>query len=282
MGVVNRKRSWTASRTRPLHGDRIGDRSGGAEAMRGRGDRRIPPENDVTMVFRLPRVEVVDRLEFLLHATRGRRVFDLGFVDKGLMTAKRSAGTWLHALLADSARELVGLDVNEEGVRLARALGFDAAVADCQDRRSLTSLRLEPADVVLGGELIEHLDRPGSFLEAVKVLLRKDGELILTTPNAFALANFLAALIGREVINVDHVAWHSWRTLESLLARHGWRIQKLMYYARQPLTSLPGSSWRHRAKIAGHNAFRRATSPLYAIWPSLADGMIIVAVPGTD
>ena len=62
-----------------------------------------------------------------------------------------------------------------------------------------------------------------------------------------------------------------------LLARHGWRVQQLRFYARQPLTPQSGSSLRHRAKVTAYNAFRRVTRPIYAIWPSLADGMIIVA-----
>ena len=276
MGVVRRKRWVTAGPAARLPVAE-GARDNGHRAEGPRGLAPVPPDTEQTKVFRLPRVGVEDRLEFLRAAATGRRVFDLGFVDKGLMTTKRSAGTWLHALLSEVAGELVGLDVNEEGVGRARALGFHAMVADCQDRRSLASLRLRPADVVLAGELIEHLDRPGAFLEAVKVLIRDDGVLIMTTPNAFALANFLAAAMGREVINVDHVAWHSWRTLESLLARHGWRIQQLRYYARQPLAPQSGSPWRHRATITAYNAFRRVTRPFYAIWPSLADGMIIVA-----
>jgi SAM-dependent methyltransferase len=242
------------------------------------GRIRSQTDSDVTRVFRVPPVAVVDRLEFLCDAVRGRRVYDLGFVDKGLMSSKRSLGTWLHALLSESARELIGLDLDEEGVRLARSLGFDALVADCQSPENLASLDLDPADLVVAGELVEHLERPGSFLEAVKILLNENGALVLTTPNAFALANFLAALLGREVINVDHVAWHSWRTIETVLGRHGWRIRAFMYYTRQPLASPGAASVSHRLKIGAYNAFRRTARPLYRIWPSLADGMIIVAV----
>jgi len=249
------------------------------EPSPGGGDAMMHGGAEVTRVFRVPPVAVVDRLQFLSSAARGRRVFDLGFVDKGLMTAKRGRRTWLHERLAQSARELVGIDVDEDGVETARALGFDARVADCQSLESLASLNLAPADLVVAGEVIEHLDWAGGFLEAVKVLIKGDGALLLTTPNSFALANFLAALLGREVINVDHVAWHSWRTLETLLSRHGWRIKNFVYYARQPLETNRTLPLSFRLKVGAYNAFRRASRPLYTIWPSLADGMIIVAVP---
>src|SRR5262249_38340639 len=159
-----------------------------------------------------------------------RRVIDLGFVDDGQMDSKRSRGSWLHAALAVEARELAGVDADAAGVERAHALGYEAHAADVQRGAEIVDLALEPADVVVAGELVEHLDRPGDFLEAVKTLVAADGVLVLTTPNAHSLTNVLGALAGRELVNPDHVAWLSWRTLTTLLARHGWAVDSLAYY----------------------------------------------------
>lgn len=208
---------------------------------------------------------------------RGRRTIHLGFVDRGLTTERRADGTWLHDLLAASASELVGIDADEAGVALARSLGYDAHRADCQSAAELEDLRLEPADVVVAGELIEHLDRPGDFLDAVRPLLRPDGVIVLTTPNAFRLTNVVGSLLRREVVSSEHVAWYSWRTLATLLERHGLTVTELAYYPIQHLPAGAGLPKRDRVLVRAYNLARVLARPLTALSPLLADGLIVTA-----
>ncbi|HEX3227236.1 MAG TPA: methyltransferase domain-containing protein [Gaiellaceae bacterium] len=222
-------------------------------------------------VHRVPRARLVDRLDELRRLTRGRRVIDLGFVDEGQMESKGSRGSWLHAVLATEARELVGVDADAGGVERARAHGYEAYAADVESRAEIGDLDLEPADAVVAGELVEHLDRPGDFLEAVKPLVAADGVLVLTTPNAHSLTNVLGAFAGRELVNPDHVAWLSWRTLATLLGRHGWTVEALAYY-RFP--RVQGGALPPRLLF---NGYQTAALPLFHWRPNLADGILVVA-----
>lgn len=231
------------------------------------------PELRPPSVHRLPKARLVDRVEALRAIVAGRSVIDLGFVDEGQMASKRGRGTWLHEVVAAAARELVGVDADADGVRRARALGFRAHVADVEDADSLARLALEPAEVVLAGELLEHLDRPGGFLAAVRQLVAPGGSLVLTTPNAHALTNVLGGLAGRELVNPDHVAWLSWRTLETLLSRNGWSLESIAYY-RFP--RVDGGPPLPRALF---NAYQALALPLFRLRPNLADGILAVARP---
>jgi len=229
------------------------------------------PELRPPSVHRVPRARLVDRIAELQSLVRGRRVIDLGFVDEGQMDAKRGHGTWLHEVVAAEAREAVGVDADVAGVTRARQLGFHAYNADVEDRAALEALQLEAGEIVLAGELLEHLDRPGDFLEAVKALVATDGLLVLTTPNAHSLTNALAAVAGRELVNPDHVSWLSWRTLETLLARHGWRLERLAYYRFPRVDGGPP------AARAVFNAYQTIALPLFQLRPNLADGILVVA-----
>ena len=222
-------------------------------------------------MHRVPRARLVDRLDELRRLTRARRVIDLGFVDEGQMDSKSSRRSWLHAELAAGTRELVGIDADVGGVDRARALGYEAHAADVESDGEIAGLGLEPAEVVVAGELVEHLDRPGDFLEAVKPLVAADGVFVLTTPNAHSLTNVLGALAGRELVNPDHVAWLSWRTLATLLGRHGWTIENLAYY-RFP--RVEGGALPARLVFNGYQAVAR---PLFRWRPNLADGILVVA-----
>jgi 2-polyprenyl-3-methyl-5-hydroxy-6-metoxy-1,4-benzoquinol methylase len=229
------------------------------------------PQLRAPSVHSIPPSRLVDRVDEVRRLVRGRSVIDLGFVDEGQMGAKSGRGTWLHEVVSAEARTCVGVDADVRGVEHARELGFAARVADVEDREALAGLGLEPAEVVLAGELVEHLDLPGRFLEAVKSLVAPGGALVLTTPNAHALTNTLGGLAGRELVNPDHVAWLSWHTLRALLSRHGWRLDELAYYRFPRVESGP---WAPRIVF---NVYQQAARPLFRLRPNLADGLLAVA-----
>ena len=150
-------------------------------------------ETGFTFRHRLPREAPVERHAALLEAARGKRVVHVGFVDE-LVEQKVEGHVWLHARLAEVASELVGLDFSERGVAWAQAQGYEAHLVDCQSEEDVRALGLAPADVVVAGEILEHLDAPGPFLRAMRLLAKPEGELLVTTPNAYRLLNFLAPL----------------------------------------------------------------------------------------
>jgi SAM-dependent methyltransferase len=178
--------------------------------------------DQTSMVHTLPPADLVDRIEYLRAVAAGQRVIHLGFVDSGFRTMQERAGAWLHAQLDEVAAGLVGIDLDADGVAVAVAEGYDAHAVDCCDPAAVAALGLTPAPVVIAGELVEHLDSPGGFFEAVHALVAPGGQLVVTTPNAYGLLNVAASLGRREVNHPDHVVLFSWRTLTAMAARHGW------------------------------------------------------------
>jgi 2-polyprenyl-3-methyl-5-hydroxy-6-metoxy-1,4-benzoquinol methylase len=233
-----------------------------------------PPES----VHRIGRARLVhDRIERLIELVEGHRVIHIGFVDKGRMTARLEHGDWLHERLAGSARHLVGLDLDEEGVRIAVDLGYEAHVVDCESVASVKALGLAPAEIVLAGELIEHLSCPGAFLEAAKVLVAPGGTLVITTPNPSALTNVLAGLLNLELVNREHVGWHSRRTLQALLEQHAWTFEVAEYYTLAAIAVDPDLSPAHRVRVRVFNAYQRTSRVFFRLRPALADGLIVLA-----
>ena len=225
----------------------------------------------ISWVHRLPTGAPVDRQDFLLKMAEGKRVAHLGFVAEHLMAAKIADGRWLHTRLADVAHEIVGIDIEPDGVEWARANGYEALVADCQDARALAELPIDPVEVIVAGEIIEHLEAPGTFLRACHELVKPGGRLVVTTPNAAALQNFLAPFLGVELIHPDHLALFSPRTLEVLFERTGWSIEHIAYYqrpapARRPRTVSGWALAMSRQAIAGALQLR----------PYWADGILVV------
>jgi SAM-dependent methyltransferase len=78
-------------------------------------------------------------------------------------------------------------------------------------------------DVVVAGDVLEHVSNQGLFLENIRRHLRQDGILIMTTPNAKWPTVFLRT-------HPDHVLWHDRSTLSGLIGRHGLRELHFQYY----------------------------------------------------
>ena len=90
---------------------------------------------------------------------------------------------------------------------------------------------LQDVDLVLCGEVLEHLSNPGRFLDG----LRNYGkETIITVPSAFSEVGYSWIRRGTENVNKDHVAYYSWRTLKTLVERHGYEVRQFYWYGGKP------------------------------------------------
>jgi 2-polyprenyl-3-methyl-5-hydroxy-6-metoxy-1,4-benzoquinol methylase len=78
-------------------------------------------------------------------------------------------------------------------------------------------------DVVIAGDVLEHVSNQGLFLENIGRHLRDDAVLIITTPNAKWPTVFLRT-------HPDHVLWHDRSTLTGVLHRAGLEIRHFQYY----------------------------------------------------
>ena len=233
----------------------------------------------IEMVHHLPPAQLVDRFEYLRMLATGKRVIHVGFVDAGCHALNSESGAWLHDHLATAARELVGIDLDQSGVDAARERGYEAYAVDCRDARALATLGLAPADVVVAGEVIEHLDDPGSFLDGLHGLVAPHGSLVVTTPNANGWVNSFAALANIEVNHPDHVAMFTCRTLDALLERHAWTPVEHSVFVQ---SVKPGGDRTLRARVLGAGA--RAVLGIERVLarlgrPYAADGLIVVARP---
>ena len=60
-------------------------------------------------------------------------------------------------------------------------------------------------DVIVIGDLIEHLSNPGLMLYRIKKFCDERTKIIITTPNAFGLLNFIRYSINKFKEGNEHV-----------------------------------------------------------------------------
>lgn len=181
-----------------------------------------------------PRVPLVDRVGYLREACRGRRVLHLGCTNHPYTAQSLADGSLLHLQLEAEASELWGVDSDQEGLD-ALAEGGRAHLV-CADLERLKQADL-PGDfeVIVAGEVLEHLSNPGLFLAGIRRLMSAETRLVLTTVNAYcgmrAAVYFLRGRGGRnEPVHPDHVAYYSYSTIHHLMARHDFAIRDFLFY----------------------------------------------------
>ena len=163
------------------------------------------------------------KIKFFTSLVSGKRVLDLGVVQHSLDALEYD--TWLHREVVRKSSFCIGLDIDAVGLDELEKRGFNVIHADAQD----FSLD-ETFDVIVAGDLIEHLHNVGGFLESCKKHLSDDGIIAISTPNVFWWKTFLHVLFrGNASPHPEHTCWFCAITLEQILARHDFEITEFQY-----------------------------------------------------
>ena len=135
----------------------------------------------------------------------GRRVLDLGCRD-GALTRAYVQGN-----------DVVGVDADPEALAEAAKLGIETHHADLDQPLAFDD---ESFDVVVAGELLEHLRHPRALVAETRRVLRPGGTFVGSVPNAYRLKNRLRFFAGRKPEDdPTHLQMFAPADVRSLLAR---------------------------------------------------------------
>jgi SAM-dependent methyltransferase len=214
------------------------------------------------------RMELVESraawLEQLCAGTPGP-VAHLGCADSPYTAELIAAGVLLHERLIRVA-EVTGFDVDAAGLTLLRQRMPDQrfVLADVSDGLPTE----EPAryELVIAGEVLEHVPDADSFLVGCGRLLVPGGRLCVTVPNACSPKIGLRSLTGRESVHPDHRVYYGPRTLERTLNGAGYEVEQIAS-CFAPLAGRAGRLVFNPLLRASHRVFRGP----------VGDGLIAVA-----
>jgi SAM-dependent methyltransferase len=178
--------------------------------------------------------ELVQRVDFIKTQCAGKKVLHLGCTNYPYTKQSIESEMLLHFELAKTARELYGFDFDREGLDILAAEGVKNLFR--ADLQRLEEVALdETFDVIIAGEMIEHLSNPGLFLRGIRRFMNPETDLVITTVNAYCAMRFLIyGLRGKggenEPVHPDHVAYYSYKTLSLILKREDLSVKKFYFY----------------------------------------------------
>jgi 2-polyprenyl-3-methyl-5-hydroxy-6-metoxy-1,4-benzoquinol methylase len=211
----------------------------------------------------------VAKEDFIVRISTGLTVLHLGcvgFTDLDGEDRVKFAKQSLHWKLTQCSN-VVGVDRSGAVIEQMRKLGIFANVVP-GDVERLNELPVnQKFDIVIAGDIIEHLSNPGRMLDGIKRFCRADTRVIITTPNAFGAPNYLRYSAGRFHEGAEHVMSFNEQNLVTLLQRHGYAVAEL-HTCFQPRS----------AEALNSLAFRAGKSIL-KLFPRFGGTLMVVATP---
>lgn len=134
------------------------------------------------------------------------------------------------ALKARQRCRVVGIEIDPKAAAVARKRIDDVY---CGDAREIIALMHEKFEWIIGGDIVEHLEEPWSFLSDLRRVAAPGGHLLLSIPNV-ANASVIADLLqGRfdyvymGLTCVGHVRFFTRRTIEEMMTIAGWTVTRV-------------------------------------------------------
>jgi len=210
----------------------------------------------------LPYAPLVIRDTFLLRFCWGKHVIHLGCADWPFTRNRYEAKQLLHQKLERVCAAIAGIDISEDGISFLRSRGIgDLFVGDASRIWEISHNLGWSPEIILAGEILEHVDASGPFLKEIAQQMPLNCSLLITVPNAFSIKGLLHIIIGHEKVNAEHVAYYSFSTMSQLLSRCGLKLVSMSCYKTQ-------------SGNAVEQAFDILLAPILRIRPHLSDGLI--------
>jgi methionine biosynthesis protein MetW len=175
-------------------------------------------------------LEKQDTMQFL-NEPRTKHLLDLCKTIKGKKILDIGCGESIigQTLKEKYNKDVYGIDLSKALLKVAMRRGIKCLRSDLEQG---LPYKENSFDVVVAGEIIEHIYDTDHFLEEIKRVVVRGGELILSTPNIASLGSRLSLLIGKHPLMLEtrlkgfsgHIRWFTYQALKELLEDHKFRI----------------------------------------------------------
>lgn len=169
-------------------------------------------------------------------------------------------GGLLSEALASCGARVTGIDMADASLAVARRHMKDSGLV-IDYRQTMAEAQADESpdryDVVVCMELLEHVPRPASILDACARLVRPGGDVFFATVNRTWLAWLLVIVAAERVLGVVGKGTHDYRKLV--------KPEELIQWGADAGLSLENLSGLRYIPFCGHAALCRSTSMNYLI-----------------
>lgn len=192
--------------------------------------REAPPRALGTRKVAISRRHYVHRWGSLRGQTRHDLLARIGPDAKNVLEFGCGEAPLGEALKKRQKCRVVGIELDPAAAAIAKKRIDDVY---CGDVRELVGLLKDQFDWIIGGDIVEHLDDPWSFLYELRRISTADGRLLLSIPNLSNSSIVADLLQGRfdyvymGLTCVGHLRFFTRQTIEEMLTISGWSVEEI-------------------------------------------------------
>lgn len=190
-------------------------------------DKRMV-RKEPTAPLRLNHIPLVNKSSWILNKVKGKSVLHAGPTDFPMTEGKAQNGTLLHLHMQGLCKDLVGVDLSASSIEWLRSnYSVDDIIFGNIEELDLI-FPTKKFDVIVAGDVIEHINNVGGFYEAARKVLAPGGIIVVTVPNAFSIKKLLGVLLFKQERNhPDHLYYFTPLTFEQIAYRFGFNILEM-------------------------------------------------------
>lgn len=201
-----------------------------------------------------------DRNSVIIQKCENKTVLHLGATDAPYTKFKFEKNLLLHLHIERVAKKVLGIDIDAESIAFLSKNGINNI--EFFDMNNLGDLNID-ADVIVFGEIIEHLENLNIAFDNLKKVMTEKTELIISTPNMFYIYNTIEILKNNhELVHPDHKLGFTYGTINQLLNSNGFEIVDFYF------TFLPRSKEKFKKKLI---------KIFCKIKPSFSENLLVIA-----
>jgi len=209
------------------------------------------------------------RLQLVRTLCAGKDVLDVGCINHDLQN--KDSKEWLHSSIRTVAKSTLGVDYLEHEIGELAKLGYRVIAADVTKPIQID----EKFDVIVVGNLIEHLSNFEGLMLNIERLMKPGGCALISTANPFFREQYFYSAFKNDIIvNQEHTCWLDPITLDQLSQRFGlitdevhwikekWKLGQVILNGESRSIDIFTSQWRF------HNStskMERAIAPILSL-----------------
>lgn len=134
------------------------------------------------------------------------------------------------SLYKKETNQVYGIESSNSAAKRAKKKGIIVQNGDFMEKNFFDGVKF---DVIVAGEIIEHIYDTDLFLKKIYLKLKKGGKLIITTPNVASLPRRILLLLGKNPMlenrfiigeSVGHIRYFTFSDMQRLLTDNSFKI----------------------------------------------------------
>jgi len=169
--------------------------------------------------------------DFIVDTCKEKRVLHIGDAASPSHVEKAKKNKLVHQRLAKVTKELIGLDCDKKAINELKEYNIkNIYYGDILLEKYDENILKKSYDVIIFGDVIEHLDNPGIALKNIKRFMGKKTTLIVTAPNAWSIFRIFNHFKKKEAVHPEHMFWPSKVTMDNIIHKNGYSIKEFNFF----------------------------------------------------